>query len=309
GLFFFAYRMLRIDHDAQYADVMERVLYNGAISGMSLDGTRFFYVNPLEVRPEACKCDRKYHHVKTTRQGWFKCACCPPNLARLVASVSRYVYTADPDRLNVNLYIGSEYDCTLAGESVHAALSTRYPWEGVASLQLGMAKPTAFRVALRIPGWCEHYTLRLNGEPVLFTAERGYCVLERHWQDGDELTLDMRMQPRLVMANPKVRDDAGKVALMRGPLVYCLEQADNGENLFQLRMPGAPELTPEWTDELDGLVAIRAKMVRALPQEDSDALYRPYQPLGRQAEDVRFIPYYAWANRSEGEMTVWVPVE
>jgi DUF1680 family protein len=307
GLAFFARRMCSITPRSAYADVLEKTLYNGIISGMSLDGRAFFYVNPLEALPEASLKDPRMRHVKIERQKWFACACCPPNLARIIASLGAYVHSLNVDTLYTHLYLGNEAKCTVGGKEVSLKTETRYPWEGRIDITFTATSGGAFfAYGLRIPGWCRSYTLELNGEKTAAVVQDGYAMLKREWRDGDRLTLVFDMPVTLVESSPHVRENRGKAALMRGPVVYCLEEADNGKELYRLRLgtPAACSVTYE-KDLLEGVTVISfaGKREKDWPK---DELYRPLDDPVLEDRPLRFIPYYAWANRGPGEMTVWV---
>ncbi len=304
GLCFFTQRMLLKDLDSRYSDVLERVLYNGALSGMSLDGTRFFYVNPLEVVPKACEEDDLLRHVKYIRQKWFPCSCCPPNLARTIESIAGYAFSADEHSLNVHLYIGGELNVDLGGQKVSLKISTGYPWSGVVTVDVLSAGDTALK--LRKPGWCPNFSVKRNGHPVEPVLEKGYIVLPGPWSEGDRIELDFDMPVQMVRANPHVKEDIGKLAVTRGPLVYCLEQADNGAELHRLAVHPGAEFAASWESELlGGVVALSCEGLRLA--EEQDALYVPAtSPLAARACTLKWIPYYAWTNRAPGEMRVWV---
>ena len=306
GLVFFASRMLRLQPKSEYADVMELALYNGALSGMSLDGTRFFYVNPLEVLPEACEKDENKRHVKPERQKWFGCACCPPNLARLVASVGQYAMTANEGVLYIHLYVGAEMDVCLHGQPLSLRLDAGLPWRGDIRLTVlsGGARGT---IALRVPGWCPAYRLAVNGAPAETPATDGYLLLSRDWQAGDEVTLDFDLPVTRLAAHPRVREDIGRVAVTRGPLVYCLEEADNGKDLHLLRLPRSAAFRVRWEPGLlGGVNVLSAEGLRESAAWPADALYAPAGAADQKPQALVFVPYYAWANRGAGEMAVWV---
>jgi DUF1680 family protein len=307
GLAFFARRMSSIAPRSGYADVLEKALYNGIISGMSLDGRAFFYVNPLEALPEASLKDPRMRHVKIERQKWFACACCPPNLARMIASLGAYVHSRNADTLYTHLYLGNEAVCVFGGKEVSLKTETRYPWEGRIDITFTVTSGGAlFSYGLRIPGWCRSYTLELNGEKTAPVTQDGYAFIKREWKSGDRITLVFDMPVTLVESSPHVRENRGKAALMRGPIVYCLEEADNGKELCRLRLgaPGGYSVTHE-QDLLEGVtvISLAGKREKDWPGED---LYRPLEESDPEDRTLRFIPYYAWANRGPGEMTVWV---
>ena len=305
GLVFFAKRMLALRPRGEYADVMERALYNGVISGMQLDGKRFFYVNPLEVNPVACEKDPHKRHVKPERQKWFGCACCPPNLIRLLMSLEDYVCAADGESLFVHLYVGGEYAARVGETGVRLRMETRYPWDGGVEIRVEPQRPAAFALALRLPGWCRGWTLRVNGEPCACEVRDGYAYVQREWRPGDRASLHLEMPAQFVRANPLVAEDAGKAALTRGPLVYCLEEIDNGANLHLLRAAGG-EIDARWEpDLLGGVVTLEADGLRE-SAEWAGPLYAACAAPETRPVRLRFIPYYAWANRGLGEMRVWI---
>lgn len=310
GLIFFARRMFEITKDSRYADVMERALYNGVISGMSLDGTKFFYVNPLEVVPEASQKDFNKMHVKVERQKWFGCACCPPNVARLLASIGGYAYEVSEDSIYMNLFLGGDMEAVLNGKENRFHVETRYPWDGEVTVQVENAQDSEFLLALRIPGWCRDWSLQVNGQDQNAAVEKGYACLRRTFQNGDQIRLQLSMPVTLVEANPRVREDIGKVAVMRGPVVYCLEEADNGDQLQQLYLQEQPEFQVQYEKELlKGVVTLTARGKRVSEKQwDARTLYQPYTGKSYEEQTLKFIPYYAWTNRKPGEMLVWVRI-
>ncbi|WP_045727941.1 beta-L-arabinofuranosidase domain-containing protein [Xanthomonas sp. GPE 39] len=313
GLMMFAKRMLQLAPDSRYADVMERALYNTVLAGMALDGRHFFYVNPLEVQPATVHGNHTFDHVKPVRQRWFGCACCPPNIARVLTSLGHYIYTRRDDALYVNLYVGSDASLEVHGQTLTLQQRGDYPWQEQIELRVDCATPIEAALGLRLPDWCRTPQLRLNGEPVEIDAHRqhGYCVLRRHWQQGDTLHLHLPMPAMRVSAHPRVRHLAGKVALQRGPLVYCLEQADNGAHLQQLRLPATAAIhTIAGSGALAGQVLLQAEGERLHGDDsltDTAPLYRyDAPPPTSQPQTLTFVPYFAWANRGEGEMRVWM---
>lgn len=307
GLMMFASRMLQMEGDARFADVMERALYNSVLAGMSLDGMRFFYVNPLETVPRIMPGNHAYDHVKPVRQRWFSCACCPPNIARLLTSIGRYVYTQRDDALYVNLYMGCEAEFERGGTNFSLRQSGDYPWGERIELEVLADAPFVTTLALRLPEWCAQPRLHINDEDVGIVPDKGYAHLARRWQPGDRIVLELPMPVRRVGAHPSLRHASGRVALQRGPVVYCLEQADNGADLHQLALPADAgfRLLPG-DGVLAGKAVIHSEGVRRVPA-NGDALYR--YDAGAQAlqrQPLVFVPYFCWANRGEGEMRVWV---
>ena len=312
GLVFFARRMLEIKPDAKYANVMERALYNGVLSGMALDGKSFFYVNPLEVNPTACRKDERKFHVKPVRQKWFGCACCPPNIARLISSVGSYAYTESDDTLFVHLYIGGKLTKNVNGTDVDVNISSQFPWEGNVEIKV-RAGHTKFRLALRIPDWCgldasKGWELE-NADRFNIEEKDGYIYLSKQWADEDTIKLKFTMEARLMSASTAVREDIGKAALTRGPLVYCLEEADNGKNLHLLSVKAENSFEISDGKICDTFIKkITAQGVRE-NEQSVDGLYGPL--TARRGSDVTltYIPYYTWANRGENEMQVWTRIE
>lgn len=310
ALVFWAHRMLHVDLDGKYTDVMERALYNGVLSGISLDGKSFFYVNPLEVWPEACSVRNDLRHVKTVRQGWFSCACCPPNVARLLASLPQYVYSYTSDTAYVHLYVASEVDLPLREAKAKLIQETDYPWQDVVNITVQPEEASEFTLALRIPGWCQEASLAVNGQPVDLASvtTKGYAYVRRVWQPGDRLQLTLPMPILRVRANPEVRENAGRVALQRGPIVYCLEEVDNGANLFGIILPLETKLTAEWKPELlGGVMVIKGEALRVDECKWGGNLYSTASSLpATQAIEITAVPYSTWCNRQPGEMIVWI---
>jgi DUF1680 family protein len=309
GLAFFARRMASIAPRGVYGDVLERALFNGILSGMSLDGKSFFYVNPLEVFPESCLKDRSLGHVKFERQKWFACACCPPNLARIIASLGSYVHSADGDSVFTHLFMASEARVSAGGKNVSLKMETNYPWEGRVDIGFTVeGGGAAFTYGFRIPGWCRSYAITLNGEDAAYTVKDGYALIGREWRSGDKITVVFDMPVNFVEANPRVRADAGKVAVMRGPLVYCLEEADNGTELFTIYAgsPDPKDLKVQFEKDLPGGLTTISFRGRKLKGWEKDELYRGAAEAVYEEKDLKWIPYYAWTNRKKGEMFVWV---
>lgn len=335
GLAFFARRMLEIKAESRYADVCELALYNTVLSGMALDGKSFFYVNPLEVVPEACHKDIRKSHVKPVRQKWFGCACCPPNIARIVSSVASYAYTECADTLWFHLYIGSVLTKTVDGQELHLQVETKMPWDGHVSVKMQAQETVSCTLAMRIPGWsgsgsakvvCGGRTTEITwgtcgemlqvspGGLANVSVRDGYLYLPGAWQEGDCISVNFGMEVRMVSADERVREDIGKVAFTRGPIVYCMEEADNGRNLHLCKADaerigaGCQNIAVEETDELGHWMAVlkipgKRQVTR---QPESGTLYRDYVPVRYEEVTLRLIPYYTWCNRGEGEMSVWI---
>jgi len=296
GLVLWAHRMLQLRCDGRYADAMERALYNGVLSGVSLDGERFFYVNPLASNGD--------HH----RQEWFDCACCPPNLARMIASLGGYAYARGSDGVAVHLYLGGEVGTRLADDtSLRLIQRTRYPWEGSVALTVEPDRPTEFTLRLRIPGWCRRHTLRVNGEPLRACVADGYACVRRTWQAGDRVEVEFDMPVEQVVAHPSVAQDSGRVALQRGPVVYCLEGVDHPGGVHRLALPPDARLRPRFDPGLlGGLVVIEGQAMALDSRVWDRALYLPADAVRSSPVILRAIPYFAWDNREPGDMAVWL---
>ena len=309
GLMMFARRMLEMEADSQYADVMERALYNTVLGGMALDGKHFFYVNPLEVHPKSLKFNHIYDHVKPVRQRWFGCACCPPNIARVLTSLGHYIYTPHDDALYINLYIGNSVEIPVGNEALRLRISGNYPWQEQVKIVIDSSSPVNHTLALRLPDWCDKPQVTLNGAPVTQDVRKGYLHISHLWQEGDTLQLTLPMPVRRIYGNPLVRHQAGQVAVQRGPLVYCLEQADNGEQLHNLQLPrDARFITVEGKGIFARKILLQAPGYKQTAKDAENQALWHYDraPSSRQPQVLTFIPWFSWANRGEGEMRIWV---
>lgn len=303
GLVFWAQRMLQIEPKSEYADVMERALYNGVLSGMSLEGTKFFYVNPLEVDPATAAARHDHRHVRTTRQEWFGCACCPPNIARLLASINQYIYSTRDRDIFVHLFAQSEASFKLGDPEVKLSQNTNYPWDETVQFVVSSAEPQMFALNVRLPKWCRAPQIKVNGEIIeRLQVVDGYARIERIWSDGDQVELIFPMPVEKVWANPKVSYSAGKMALQRGPVVYCFEEVDNGRNLSEIYIPADAAFSVEEEKQLKMPVLIGHGYRRVVPD---DSLYTTTPPEVKEVE-LKAVPYFAWDNRQAGEMRVWM---
>lgn len=292
GLIYWAHRMLHLTGDAKYTDVLERALYNNVLAGVAADGTLFNYVNPLASRGA--------HHRKT----FFDCACCPPNVVRLVASVGNYFYSTSDDGVWAHLYAQSDVSIDTFGLTIEQR--TGYPWDGEIALKLALKAPVVFTLRLRIPEWCDNSFVRINGGAVAAeeaTFEKGYVHIRREWRSGDVVTLNLDMPAQLVSANPAVPQTLGRAALQRGPLIYCLEQVDNGDQLDQVLITRDADWRPGKLPT--GGVSLRTTALRASGAGWDEQLYRSAQPEYKKAV-ITAVPYCDWDNRGQGEMRVWL---
>ncbi len=300
-----SWRMLLATGHARYADLIERTLYNAVLAGVSLTGEQYFYVNPLASDGEA----EHLHRGGCRRKAWHFVACCPPNVMRLLASLGHYVATGDASGLQIHQYAAAH----LVVPGVALRMETEYPWDGRVRLTLEETSVSPWTLALRVPDWCTGVTVRVNGrETAGHATPSGYLRLERAWAGGDVVELDLPMLAQCVVAHPRIESTHGCVAIERGPLVYCLEQADHpGTRIADLEIDAAAPLRSAWEpDTLDGVTVIRA-LGR---QVDTSAWrHQLYRPLGsaprapRRPVALHAIPYHAWANREPGAMRVWIP--
>ena len=310
GLVFFARRMLQLEPREEYAAVMELALYNTVLAGMELDGRRFFYVNPLSVVPERCRRDERLAHVKPTRQKWFGCACCPPNLARLVSSLGRYLCTRTEDTLWFHLYAGCALTWQVGGENLRLELTSALPWSGEVRLLVHADRPVRCTMAFRLPGWCAGEQITVSAPAHLARADReGYCYLTGLWGEGDCVSLDLPMPVLARRAHTAVREEAGRIAFTRGPVTYCAEEADNGPDLHLCRVDTARlgEVVVgegEVCGQAVGTLTVPA--LRQTPSGADAPLYTRWTPPEERPVPLKLIPYFAWANRGEGEMSVWL---
>ncbi len=309
GLIFFARRMLQAEVKGEYGDVMERALYNTVTAGIADDGKHYFYVNPMEVWPAASEGNPGKHHVKAVRQKWYGCACCPPNVARLLSSLGHYIFTSSSDTLFTHLYIGSEAKLELSGRNLRLKLESGLPWKGAASLTIVSAEGTgSFTLALRVPAWSKQSSFTLNGTPVIPEIRDGYAYLNRDWRVGDILAIALDMEPQRIYASPSLRANAGRVSLQRGPLVYCFEEIDNGALLASLTLPADAELRSVQDNSSSEVILLEATGQRLVIPEQEDGQHTLYHTVApkREAQRILAVPYTRWGNRNPGEMLVWI---
>ncbi|RUS47946.1 glycoside hydrolase family 127 protein [Cohnella sp. AR92] len=309
GLIFFARRLLQLEPRGEYGDVMERALYNTVTAGIAGDGKHYFYVNPMEVWPAASEGNPGKHHVKAVRQKWYGCACCPPNVARLLSSLGHYIYTANEDTLYTHLYIGSETKHSLGGRQVTLSLKSSMPWSGHASLKVEAIESAAtgtFALALRVPSWSKNTAFSLNGQPVQPIIKDGYAYVTREWQAGDEISIELDMTPQRIYSHSQLRANAGRVALQRGPLVYAFEETDNGAPLAALSLKRDSEIRPAASEWRSDVVMLEMDGVRlAEPADRIASLYGDAPPV-ETPQKLIAVPYTLWGNRKPGEMLVWI---
>lgn len=274
GMVLWNWRMNQFSGDAKYIDVLERSLYNGALAGISLEGDRFFYVNPLESKGD--------HH----RQAWYGCACCPSQICRFQPSIGNYIYGLSDDALWINLFIGGTADL---GDGVSVTQETDCPWGGNVRISISSKRKYKKSVRVRIPSWCDDWSIKVNGRDVEPDVLKGYAVLKKGWKDGDIIELSMQEPVRMVQADPRVKQDVGKRAVQRGPLVYCIEETDNKSGFEDLRLSAKTRFDASFDEDLlGGVVKIKA---------------------WNGSRALNYVPYYSWDNREAGRMKVWVDYE
>lgn len=305
------WRLLLATGEGRFADLMERTLYNAFLSGVSLDGTHYFYVNPLLSRGMMPETGRGGHR----RTEWHGCACCPPNVMRLIASLGHYFATRSATGLQVHLYAPTTIRTELPkGGLVALRVETAYPWEGAVWLTVDEPGNADWELALRIPAWCEAPSLRINGQAVRPRVEQGYAMIQRHWQKGDRLEMDLDLVPRLVEAHPRVEPARASVAIVRGPIVYCLENCDQepGVDVLDVLIDASAPLEATWQPGLlGGVTTVQAAGYALNIRPWEGVLYRPFSghaDLAKRPVRLTAVPYYAWANREPGSMRVWIPV-
>lgn len=283
GLMFFGRRMLEIAPNSQIADNMERALYNTILAGMNDEGDRFFYVNPLEVLPEASKKDSRKRHIKPVRQKWFGCACCPPNLARLISSIGEYCITENENATYIHQFIGGKFKTNSADISI----ASSYTSNGKVNIEINPRKP--FTLEIRIPAWCNNYKFSQSAN-----IKNGYA----YFDITEHITINIKfdIEPKIIACSNLVRENIGKVAVTRGPFIYCLEEADNGKNLQMLRI----------NTNLPLKIDNEKIIANGFRQKQNDTLYFEFKTPCETETELTFIPYYKWGNRGKNEMTVYI---
>jgi DUF1680 family protein len=295
------HRMFLLKGDSVYIDVLERILYNNMLAGVSLKGDTFFYPNVLEFDGK-----ETFNQGASCRSEWFNCSCCPSNVSRFIPSLPGYIYGTRQDSVYINLYVGNEAEIPLHGNRIRISQSTAYPWNGLVRIEIDPDQTADFTIRLRIPGWALNqpvpgdlysfinpasraYTVSVNGENKKAELEHGYFTISREWKSGDTIELNLPMPVSILKANEKVEADAGKIALQRGPVVFCAEAADNNGSVSGLSVSANPTFSERFEQgTLQGTMFLH---------------------LNSGESRIVLLPYYAWANREAGEMKVWFPVQ
>ncbi len=306
GLALFGLRMTKITKEASYMDVVEKALYNTILSGIAMDGKGFFYVNPLEVWPETCIERTSKEHVKPVRQKWFGVACCPPNIARTLASLGQYIYLVDKNSLYINLFISNETVLELEDKQVNLVMKTSFPNDNNINIQLSSESEEEIMIALRIPSYAENYIVFVNDQTYKFETDKGYAIIKGKFKN-DKIKIKFDAPAKFIYANPLVRADSGKVAITKGPLVYCLEEVDNKDNLSAIFVDTSVSPIEKYDEELFGgttIINLKGKTI-SNKNWDKDELYGEQRPIYENIT-LKAVPYCYWGNRRHGEMTVWV---
>ena len=308
------YRMFLLHGDAKYMDILEKSLYNGLISGVGLDGKSFFYTNAMQITNSF-----ENKGIEATRSGWFECSCCPTNVARLLPSIPGYMYAQKEADLYVNLFINSKVNLMIRNKGVEVIQQNNYPWDGALVFNINPKTTTQFNLMVRIPGWAQNKAIpsdlyqfqnisaakpviKVNGETIDYNIQNGYAAISRTWKKGDVVAVDLPMEVRRVVANEKIKDDRGKIALQRGPLMYCAEWTDNNGKTSNIIIPANTNFTTEYKAELlNGVTVLKAEVPAVLISNNEN--------INTVKQQFTAIPYFSWANRGKGEMMVWFPTQ
>jgi len=312
---YFNHRMFMLHGESKYIDVLEKTLYNGLISGVGMDGKSFFYTNAMQIKNSL-----SHRDMEAERSGWFPCSCCPTNVVRLIPSVPGYVYAQKDNDVYVNLFITGNADLTVNNKPVQIVQQNNYPWDGALKFNITPKSPIAFNLLVRIPGWAQNQAIpsdlykfektsdkkieiKINGQPVEYTMQNGYAVLNKTWKKGDAVEVNLPMEVRRVVANENVKDDIGKVALQRGPIIYCAEWPDNNGKAANIIIPTNATFTTEYKpDLLNGVVVVKSNVPEVVVSNDGSS-------VSTENRSFTAIPYYSWAHRGKGEMMIWFPTK
>lgn len=310
---YFNQRMFLLHGDAQYIDVLEKILYNGFLSGVGLDGKSFFYTNAMQIQHYL-----QHPDMEVGRSGWFECSCCPTNIARLMPSIPGYIYAQKKDIIYVNLFISGTASLQVNNQNIQIKQENNYPWDGNLKFTILTEQASAFNVQIRIPGWATnnaipnnlyHFSNRsnakiaihVNGKPAEFQIQNGYAILNRVWNKNDQIEVELPMETRRVISDSLIIDNIGKTSIQRGPLMYCAEWIDNAGNTSNIILPKTASFTSAFNPKLlNGVIVLKSQASQI--EISSNGL-----EIKTQSKPFTAIPYYAWANRGKGEMTVWIP--
>lgn len=308
------HRMFLLHGDSKYIDVLEKTLYNGLISGIGLDGKSFFYTNAMQATNHI-----NHKDIEFTRSGWFECSCCPTNLVRLIPSIPGYMYAQNNDNLYVNLFISSTANISIKNVPVQMVQQNNYPWSGNMAFTVSPEKSTVFNLLIRVPGWAQNkavpsnlytfennpeqkITIKVNGYPFAYPVQNGYAVISRTWNKNDHVEMNLPMDVKRVVAHENVTDNIGKIALQRGPVMYCAEWVDNNGKTSNLMIPANTVFSTEFRNELlNGVTVLKAEVPAVIIENNNS--------ISTVKQKFTAIPYYSWANRGKGEMMLWFPVQ
>ena len=306
------HRMFLLHGDSKYIDLLEKILYNGLISGIGLDGKSFFYTNAMEIKNSF-----SHRDMEATRSGWFECSCCPTNLARLIPSIPGYIYAQNGNNLYVNLFISGSANITIGTMPVQVLQQNNYPWDGALKFIINPKNAATFNMLIRIPGWAQSQAIpsdlyqfakkltsttviKVNGQSVEYDIQNGYASINRTWKKNDKVEVNFAMEVQRVVASEKIKDDIGKVALQRGPLMYCAEWVDNNGKASNIIMPANTIFTTAFKpDLLNGITVLNAEVPAVI--------INGKESIATVKQAFTAIPYYCWANRGKGEMLLWFP--
>jgi uncharacterized protein len=306
-------RMFQLHGDSKYIDLLEKIMYNGFLSGLGLDGKSFFYTNAMQIKNSFSHPD-----MEATRSGWFTCSCCPTNIVRLLPSLPGYVYAKQDDKLFVNLFVSSRASINMPGGKLEVSQVNNYPWEGDLQFEISGQSDAKFSLMIRIPGWAlnqpipsDLYAFKnentnkvlilVNGKPLDYQMENGYAILRRNWKGETKVEVRLPMEVRRITANRKLKEDDGMIALQRGPMIYCAEGIDNQGKISNLIMPPTASFSSVFeTSVLNGITLVKTEVPAIITDQQGQAVKTVMQPFVA-------IPYYAWANRGRNEMEIWMP--
>ena len=310
---YFNQRMFLLHGDAQYIDVLEKILYNGFLSGVGLDGKSFFYTNAMQIQHYL-----QHPDMEVGRSGWFECSCCPTNIARLMPSIPGYIYAQKKDIIYVNLFISGTASLQVNNQNIQIKQENNYPWDGNLKFTILTEKACDFNLQIRIPGWAINnampnnlyrfsnhsnaaFTIHVNGKPAEFQIQNGYAILKRVWNKNDQIEVELPMETRRVVSDSLIVDNIGKSSIQRGPLMYCAEWIDNAGNTSNIILPKTASFASSFNPKLlNGVMILKSQASQI--EISSNGL-----EIKTQSKPFTAIPYYAWANRGKGEMTVWIP--
>lgn len=306
SLLFFAWRMFLYEQNSEYADIMELTMFNSILSGMDLKGTAFFYVNPISADSR----DSEYaDYLKlpgiTTRAEDFECSCCPPNISRFINSIGQYIYASKDNSIWINQFINSQAEFNLDNDKINIEISGNYPWDENVKIRVSPPNTISAKIHVRVPSWNKKFQLKVNGDKVHYQLKNGYAVIERKWEKDDYIDMKLEMQVELIEAHPNIRQAAGKVALKRGPIVYCLEGIDNDNDVFNIKVSDKTAFNIENTEIAGNKMPVIKFSALKRRKRKNEPLYHCVSSEYEKFE-AKAIPYFAWANRGKNKMTVWI---